>query len=199
MGAGRPALARTRSATLLPAFVVLAFAFLMAALLPAIDSSIDYDDRVVAGDVIGMAGDITFVPAVGWGVTSGVRVGDEPVSRSFPSTATLEDGDVSFTVRTGEFSGDAAALLQQIKDTSAALGQHVHVDGTPVPITTESGERGLFARYAGPQFAGALAAFVIDGRGVQVVAVGPSDTEQQRAEDIAGMITSIRRSEGASE
>ena len=181
-------------ATLVPALVVLAFALVMAVILPAIDNSVAYDDKVGDGDVMEVRG-VTFVPAPGWGITSGVRVGDAPTSGSYPDSATVVDGDVSLTVRTGEFPGDARALLQQIKDTTQALDENIHIDGTPVPVTTESGEQGVIARYAGPRFDGALAAFVIDGRGVQVTAVGPADTEQQQAEQIARMITSIRAAE----
>ncbi|MGW0041251.1 hypothetical protein [Rhodococcus sp. NPDC003348] len=181
-------------ATFLPAFVVLALAFVMGAVLPAINSAVAYDDRVVAGDVMAVAGDITFVPAAGWGITSGVRVGDAPAT-GYPRSARVEDGDLSFTVRTGDFSGDARALLQQIKDTTEALDENIRIDGAPVAITTDSGERGLVARYAGPKLDGALAAFVVEGRGIEVVAVGPPDTEHHQAEQIAQMISSIRHTE----
>lgn len=180
-------------ATLLPAVVVLAFAFVLATVLPAVNGAVEYDDTVVAGDVMEVAGGVTFEPATGWGITSGVRVGDRPATGSYPASATVEADDVSLTVRTGAFSGDARALLEQIRDTTTALDDNVHIDGTPTPVTTDSGEHGYVARYAGPQFSGVIAAFVEDGRGVQVVATGPPDTDQSRAEEISRMITSIDR------
>jgi hypothetical protein len=180
-------------ATLLPAVVVLAFAFVLAAVLPAVNSAVEYDDTVTAGDVMEIAGGVTFEPATDWGITSGVGGGGPPPARGDTASATVEADDVSLTVRTGAFSGDARALLEQIRDTTTALDDSIHIDGTPTPVTTDSGEHGYVARYAGPRFSGVLAAFVEDGRGVQVVATGPPDTDQSRAEEISRMITSIDR------
>lgn len=182
-------------ATLIPAAVVLVFAFVMAAVLPMVDESVDYDDPVAAGDVMELQGGVTFAPAVGWGVTSGVRRGSVPVSGMVPRSATVEDGDTSFTVTTGRFDGDARALLEQIRHTTAALDDSVHIDAAPSPITTDSGEQGVVARYAGPQFAGTLAAFVVDGRGIQVVAKGPPDMPHETAVEVARMIASIGQGE----
>lgn len=182
-------------ATLLPAVVVLAVALLMGVVIPTVNSAVSYDDRVAAGDVMELRGGVTFTPAVGWGISSGLRSGDTPASGSYPTDATIEDGGVRFTVKTGAFTGDARALLSQIKETTEALDDTVHIDGDPVVVTTEAGDRGVMARFAGPSYDGALAAFVFDGTGVQVVATGPADTERLPAEQVAQMITSIRHGE----
>jgi hypothetical protein len=182
-------------ATLVPAVVVVALAGLMGLALPAINSAVPYDDRVAAGDVMELRGGITFEPAVGWGISSGVREGDAPTSGAYPTDATVEDAGVSVTVKTGSFTGDARALLAQIKETTEALDDTVHIDGDPVVVTTDAGDRGVMARFAGPSSDGALAAFVFDGTGVQVIATGPADTERQQAEQVARMIATIRSSE----
>ncbi|GAF44200.1 hypothetical protein [Rhodococcus wratislaviensis] len=188
-------------ATIAPALVVLAVASVMALILPAIDRAVPYEDTVAAGDVLEVNGDVTFSPATGWGITSGVRAGDRPVSGDYPDTATVVDGDVVFTVHTGEFDGDAEALLAQIADTTDALhgAQGFHVTGSPETIVTDTGDRGVIAGFSGTHSDGVIAAFVLDGRGVEVVATGPAEVSGDTTVTIARMITSIghRTGEGS--
>ena len=50
--------------TIAPSLAVLAFMVLMAVVVPSIDDSVDYDDPIVAGDVMDLVGGtLTFVPA----------------------------------------------------------------------------------------------------------------------------------------
>lgn len=187
--------------TIVPALVVLALALLMGSVLPAINESVAYDDKVVAGDVIEVDGGVTFVPTVGWGITDGVRAGQRPQSGSYPDTATVVDGDDSFSIRSAPFKGDANALLEQIRTTTTALdgSQGFHFTSDPTDIVTARGDRGVVARFQGARSDGLIAAFVFGDRGVQVTAYGAPDATAGTAADVAAMITSIEHaSEGKS-
>ncbi|MGF7123029.1 hypothetical protein [Rhodococcus sp. BE178] len=184
--------------TIAPTLVVLAFVLIMATILPAIDDATPYDDRVAAGDVMEVEGGVTFVPAADWGITSGVRVGDKPTSGSYPPSAKVVDGDVSFAVRSAPFTGDAAGLLDQIRQTTEALNgaNGFQVAGDPADITTADGGCGVLARYSGTTSDGVIAAFVFDGIGVEVVAVGPTEIDRDQSSDIGRMISSISHRTG---
>ncbi|MEE3851938.1 hypothetical protein VZC37_16470 [Gordonia sp. LSe1-13] len=184
-------------ATFLPAAVVAAIAVLMAVILPAIDDRIGYDDNVVAGDILELSGGVTFVPSVGWGITSGVRDNVGTPATGYPRDAAVEDGGVAFSVRTGPFTGDSEALLEQIKDTNDALGSDFRITEDPVAIRTDDGTEGVIARFSNPQVDGVIAAFSVDGLGIQVVGTAPLDYDESDAEELAAMIASINvRTEG---
>ena len=174
-----------------------AFSVVMSVVVPIINASVPYHDIVKAGDVIQLQGDVTFVPEAGWGITSGVRAGDAPLSGEYPATATVENGALRFRVHTGRFDGDANKLLDQIETTSEALnrGRGVHVTGEQTTIVTDQGKQGATVRVTGPHTGGVIAAFVFDGRGVEAVATGPSDTGAQPAATIFRMIRSISHTE----
>src|SRR5580693_793257 len=179
--------------TIAPTLAVFALVIVMSVVLPVVNAKVPYADIVRAGDVLELQGDVTFVPEAGWGITSGVRAGDAPLSGEYPSTATVEHGAVKFRVHTGPFDGDANKLLAQIETTSEALnrGRGVHVTGAQKTIVTDQGKQGALVRVTGPHTGGVVAAFVFDGRGVEAVATGPSDTGQEPAAAVFGMIRSI--------
>jgi len=181
--------------TIAPTLAVFALAIVMSVVLPIINAKVPYHDIVKAGDVMELEGDVTFVPEAGWGVTSGVRAGDAPSSGEYPATATVEDGALKFTLHTGPFHGDANKLLDQIETTSEALnrGRRVHVTGAPTTIVTDQGKQGATVRVTGPHTGGVIAAFVFDGRGVEAVATGPSDTGPEPTATVFRMIRSINR------
>jgi hypothetical protein len=183
--------------TIGPTLTVFALAVVMSVVLPIINANVPYHDIVKAGDVIELQGDVTFVPEAGWGITSGVRAGDAPLSGEYPATATVENGALRFRVHTGRFDGDANKLLDQIETTSEALnrGRGVHVTGEQTTIVTDQGMEGATVRVTGPHTGGVIAAFVFDGRGVEAVATGPSDTGAQPAATIFRMIRSISHTE----
>lgn len=183
--------------TIAPALVVLALALIMGSVLPLINDSVPYDDKVAAGDVIEVNGGVTFVPTVGWGITDGVRAGQRPLSGSYPDTATVVDGDASFSVRTGPFQGDANALLEQIRATTTALdaSQGFHFTSDPAGISTAQGAHGVVAKFQGNRSDGMIAAFVFDGLGVQVTAYGAPDVTDDPA-DVAAMVASIEHRNG---
>jgi hypothetical protein len=182
--------------TIAPTLAVFALAVVMSVVLPVINAKVPYDDIVKAGDVIELQGDVTFVPQAGWGITSGVRAGDAPLSGEYPATATIENGALKFRVHTGRFDGDAHKLLDQIETTSEALnrGRGVHVTGAQTTIVTDQGKQGATVRVTGPHTGGVIAAFVFEGRGVEAVATGPSDTGAQPTAAVFRMIRSIGRS-----
>ena len=141
--------------TLRPTLAVFALVFVMSVVLPVINATVPYHDSVKAGDVMEIEGDVTFVPEAGWGITSGLRAGHAPLSGEYPATATVEDGAMKFTLRTGSFHGDADKLLDQIETTSDALnrGRGVHVTGAPTTIVTDQGKQGATVRVTGPHTA----------------------------------------------
>ena len=181
--------------TIVPTLAVFGLAFVMSVVLPLVNAAVPYRDVVKAGDVLELQGDVTFVPQAGWGITSGVRAGHAPLSGSYPDTATVVHADVTFTVRTALFHGDADALLNQIEKTSDALnrGRGVHVTGHHTTIVTEQGKQGATAQVTGPQTGGVIAAFVFDNRGVEAEATGPSENGPEQTSAVIGMIRSISR------
>jgi hypothetical protein len=115
------------------------------------------------------------------------------LSGAYPPTATVEDGAVKFTLRTGSFQGDADKLIDQIETTSDALngGRGVHVTGAPITIVTRQGQQGATVRVTGPHTAGLIAAFVFGSRGVEAVATGPTDAGAEPTTAVLRMIDSI--------
>jgi hypothetical protein len=185
--------------TLRPTLAVFGLVFVMSVVLPVINATVPYHDIVRPGDVMQIEGDVTFVPEAGWGVTSGVRAGHAPISGQYPASATVEDGALKFTVRTGPFHGDADQLVDQIEATSDALnqGRGVHITGAPATIVTAAGKQGATVRVTGPHTAGLIAAFVFDGRGVEAVATGPTDAGSEPSAAVLRMIGSITESKQA--
>jgi hypothetical protein len=179
--------------TIGPTVAVFALAMLMSVVLELINANVAYNDVVRAGDLVELDGGVTFVPEAGWGITSGVRAGNAPMSGSYPQNATVENGEVNFTVQTAPFHGDAGKLLDQIEATSDALnrGRGAHVTTEPTTITTEQGRQGTIAQVAGPQTGGVIATFVFDGHGVEAEATGPSDIDPDTTAAILRMIRSI--------
>jgi hypothetical protein len=185
--------------TLRPTLAVFGLVFVMSAVLPVINATVPYHDIVRPGDVMQIEGDVTFAPEAGWGVTSGVRAGHAPISGQYPAAATVEDGALKFTLRTGPFHGDADQLVDQIEATSDALnqGRGVHITGAPATIVTAAGKRGATVRVTGPHTAGLIAGFVFDGRGVEAVATGPTDAGPEPSAAVLRMIGSINESKQA--
>jgi hypothetical protein len=182
--------------TLRPTLAVFALAFVMSVVLPMINATVPYHDIVRPGDVMQLEGDVTFVPEAGWGITSGLREGRGTISGQYPATASVEDGALKFTVRTGTFHGDADQLLDQIEATTDALnqGRGVHITGAPATIVTAAGKQGATVRVTGPHTAGLIAAFVFGDRGVKAVATGPTDAGAEPSAAVLRMIGSINQS-----
>ena len=175
-----------------PALIVLIFAILIAGVAPAINDGVAYHDKVVAGDVMELSGGVTFEPAAGWGITTGVRQSASIVS--YPAVATVVSSGYAFTIRTAPFTSDSEALLKVIRKTNNKLvsGGGLRVDGQAQSLTTASGLDGVAARFSSAKSDGAIAAFVSDGLGIEVIVTGPpGDVAEQPAQDIAAMLNSI--------
>ncbi|MFD6397416.1 hypothetical protein [Nocardia sp. NPDC060249] len=177
--------------TILPALIVLVLAFLQGVLLPQIDAAIPEKDVTVAGEVIALQGQVGFSAAGGWSLVAGERQSDEPSGQGYPPQAVLALGGAQFVVRTGKFDGDARALLDQIQRTDELLGSGLTATGDPVAVTTRGGIDGVITRYAATGVDGVLAAFVLDGTGIEVVAVGPAQPGHDILGQVADMIASI--------
>jgi hypothetical protein len=178
--------------TIAPTLAVFALAIVMSVVLPVINAKVPYHDIVKAGDVLQLQGDVTFIPEAGWGITSGIRAGNAPLSGEYPATATVEHRAVKFSVHTAPFDGDANKLLDQIETTADALnrGRGVRIATAHTTIVTDQGKQGVTARVTGPHSGGVIAAFVFDGRGVEAVATGPSEA----GADLTGAVSRMMRS-----
>lgn len=179
--------------TIGPALFVMGLLIVLTFVLPVVYAVTPYDDKVEAGDVLGVKGGITFVPTPGWGITSGVRVSDATRSGEFTPSATVEDGDVALTVSTGPFSGTAQELLGQLETIDEKVNDDLvlHTTGPVYAIATSSGIDGVARRYTGTKTDGLEAAFVVDGTGVRVVLTGPPGQLEGKGEEVGTMIASI--------
>jgi hypothetical protein len=185
-------------ATILPAVIVAVLAAVMALGIPAINTAVPGGVKVRAGEQVGLAMGIRFVPATGWVLTDGVRVGNEPRSGGYPATAKLTDGPVAFSVQTLQWDGSPTQLLERIKRTTDALngGHGLHITGAAHSVQTAHGDRGVSARFRGTSSDGAVVAFVIGDVGVSVVITGPPDLAGDPPQAVADMLTSFEAAPG---
>jgi hypothetical protein len=134
--------------------------------------------------------DVELTPPAGWGISDGVLTGDAEAGGTYPASATVFDGTTSITVRTGTFEGTPRALLRQIESTNAATGTQA-LRSTVTPVTTASGVRGVISEFRDVRNDGAIAAFVADGVGVEVVISTPNSTPSRTATLIGRTLSSI--------
>jgi hypothetical protein len=181
-------------ATLAPGLIVLIWAVVMIAVVPLIGALLSTDSRARTGDVIGLSGGVVFTPTPGWTVSDGVLTSDEPLS-GFPDSAAVGRDGISMEVKTAPWDGSPAELLTQIRTTTDALNRAgaAHVVGQPVALQTGNGDRGQAARYRSSDEDGLIAAFVIDGTGVEVTVTGPADVPTHPEEQVAAMLANIRK------
>jgi len=175
------------------AAVVAGLVVLMQFVLPAINRAMSYDDPVQAGDVLAVAGGVTFEPTAGWNIVSGVRQGGSETTGAVGPKAKVVSGDVSFEVTADAFDGDSSALLAQIRKTTDALNDDgdFHVVGNEASFTTSSGLKGTLSQYSSSSANGIIAAVVQDGLGIQVVATSGSNLDDKTVKEIAGMLDSL--------
>lgn len=191
--------------TILPALAVLAFGMVLGVVLPSVNESVDYDDPIVAGDIVDLVdGKLTFVPAEGWNRTDGSLVG-EGVTESVGSKALLVADDASVSITTGTFDGTPDELLDQINDLNEDLQdpRGLGSAGPRQPITSASGLTGVAETFTGLDERGVTAAFVVDVDGtpvgVEIVVRGSADTISDRLDEIAAMLDSVGLQDPASE
>jgi hypothetical protein len=190
--------------TFKPALAVLAFALFASFVLPAIDGAVSYNDEVAAGDVLDLArGELTLVPAPGWNLEQGVRVGRTRSTTNSQTTTVLTDGDVRLTVMVAPFKSTPAALLGRIDEINERFddARGLGVAGKRFTIRTDAGAVGVAETFTRLKRQGTLAAFVVpvtNGRrslvptGVQVLVAGSEGALAGRRADIDGMVRSIR-------
>jgi len=189
--------------TVWPALLVLGLAMFFSLILPAINNAVDYGDQIKSGDVIDLGeGRLTFVPATGWNLASGVRVGSSRSAVGVPTTAEVVDEGVSFKITTGPFTGTPKQFMAQLEDINNKFHD---IDGLAAPasrhtITTPGGLRGVTRTSSEGERRGFVAAFVIkpdpaistrSSIGLEVLVKGSSDAVDARADDIKAMLDSI--------
>jgi hypothetical protein len=180
--------------TLAPALAVVALFALAVWLLPYVNEKVHVDDPIVAGDVVQVGPAVEFVPATGANLVHGLRQGDAGVT-GYPDQAVVTYEGIGFEVIADSYDGTPAQLLEQIKKNDEGLRNNggLRVTGEPVTITNVTGDEGVFARYDGNGSIGAVAAFVLDGTGVEIVVQGPPTVQDAVPPAVAAMITSVRR------
>lgn len=180
--------------TIAPALAVLSLAIVMTVVVPAVNSAVKYTEQVASGDIMELADGVTFVPEPGWGITDGVRRGNEPAG-GYPTTATVVNGDASLSVGVVPFGGDADAALTQLEERvrRAEPDAAETTTGTRAPLTTDQGVQGLTVDVTDAVARKVLAAFVIDGFAVKAVAIEPLRATTSDRDTANRMITSIRR------
>lgn len=187
-------------ATFLPALVVAGLALLMIWVVPAIDRAFPAGERVAAGDQVGLADNVQFTPATDWVLTDGAKVGDATRSGSYPASATVTNGAVAFSAKVGRWDGTPTELLAQIQKTNAAIKGGYTFTGNRVSVLTTDGHQGVLQTVRGTNLDGLIAAFVIDGAGVEVTVVGPPAAPGDPSRAVVDMLTSVRAgAEGGSQ
>jgi hypothetical protein len=178
------------------AAVAVAVWLLWAVVLPWVDEQVSWDDQIRAGERVQLTDDVSFAPATGWGLTSGLRSSDRTSSglRSLDAVAVGKDG-VTFFAQQGPWTGTPRALLGQITKitTIESNGDDFAVSTRPTTIHTSSGATGVLEGYRSPRVEGLIAAFVFGGTGIRVQVVGPTDQLSHHATEIGQMLASIRR------
>ncbi len=180
--------------TLLPAAVVAVLFVFTVWVMPAINRAVPVTDPVRAGDVI-QVGDVEFVPAVGANIATGLRQGRPDVGNSYPKIAVVTYQGTTFKVRTDDYDGTPAQLLEQIKKNNEGTrvdGGGFRVNGEPVTIVNADGDKGVAAHYDSASAVGLVAAFVFDGTGVEIEAVGPETLADSVGEEVAAMVQSVQ-------
>lgn len=172
-------------------FVVVVF-LLATVIVPRVDDAVGWDDPVQPGEQLALTDTIAFTPVTGWNVESGFRVGQGGSAIRTGRASVVGDG-VTFEVVPDDFDGTPSELVDQIaKVTSSTADPSFRVDGDPVTTRTTAGDVGVIQTYSSVRGDGLVAAFVLNGTGVEVTAYGAPTQMRAAADDVAAMIASIR-------
>jgi len=102
-----------------------------------IDRRVPFDDPIRAGERVRLTDDVSFAPATGWGLLSGLRTTDVTKSgqKSTGSVEVTEDG-VAFFAEQGAWDGTPRQLLDQITKitTTQTGGKGFELSSSPVSI-----------------------------------------------------------------
>ena len=176
----------------LPALVAVGIWLLWAVALPHLDTAVEHEDPVRAGERFAISEDLAVTPPPGWNVLAGFRTTDAPAT-GVGNQAAFSNGTVNVVVTTDTYDGTAEELLEQIDRVTAATGS---VDGFTVgdgrsTITTDSGLTGVAETFTGRGVEGTTAAFVSDGTGIEVSVAGQPDQETASTRQVTQLIESI--------
>ena len=177
------------------AAVALAVFVLWTIVMPWINERVGWDDPIQAGDRIVLTNNgVTFAPATGWELLSGLRTTDDANQTSTASTV-VTNGGATFYVQRGEWDGTPRALLDQItKITTTEAGDDgFSLSSKPTSFQTASGADGVLQAFRSQRVEGLIAALVFDGVGVQVQVVGSPEQLDRHSREIGTMLASIRQ------
>lgn len=180
--------------TILPGVVLLVVWALWAHVMPWINDQIEVDNPIVAGDVVNLGfGEVTFVPAVGWQLESGVLLTEGNEDVPFPSSARLSKDVVSYSAKSGPWDGTAEELADQMIEINDNLDNLLASDEQGrSAIENADGVEGTLVGIAGEDQAALIATFVFEGEptrvGVEIEVVGTPGKLDELVEEIAGMI-----------
>lgn len=182
------------------ALVAVGVWLLWTVIVPWVDGRIAWNDTIRAGERVRLTDDVTFAPAPGWGLVSGLRTTDRTSSgQTSTAQVQLTNDGVIFLAQRGAWDGTPRALLGEItKITSTEAGRDgFELSTRPTSIQTASGVDGVLEGFKTPRSEGLIAAFVFGDTGLQVQVVGAPAQLADRSEEIGRMISSIRQEEGA--
>ena len=176
--------------TIGPAAGVLVLALLFAVVLPAVDGAVSQEREVTAGTVLGVGQDVTFVPAVGWNIDSGLPA---KAAHGLPSAlvAKVTTGGTSIEVRTVTWDDDLDALLGRVNELHEDESDPGwHVSGPRHSVTTTDGVTGIGEEFVAPSGPGRIVAFLQDDVGVEVVVTSTHAELGQHRSAIDDMVAS---------
>jgi hypothetical protein len=181
--------------TIWPGVVLLIVWALWAHGMPWINDQIEVDNPIMAGDVINLgAGEVTFVPAVGWQLESGVLLaeGNEDAA-SVPASSLLSSEVVSYSAKSAPWTGTPEELADQMIEIDENL-QSLLAKNEQGRTTIENadGVPGEIVYIAGEDQAAFIATFVFERDsepvGVEIEVVGTPAALEELVEEIASMI-----------
>jgi hypothetical protein len=175
------------------AVTALAVWLLWVVVAPAIDDAVPWNDAVQPGDALQVTSTVTMIPAVGWGIQSGLRTSDRTASGRSSEPIVLVNDGVSFGVMSGPWTGTPTGLLQQSTlITGSAVGpDQFRLAPNATTIQTRGGTVGVLEGFTTPTVEGLVAAFVFDDIGVQIQVAGTPQHLAMHAEEIGTMIESF--------
>jgi hypothetical protein len=154
--------------TIWPGLVLLVVWALWAHVMPWIDDQIEVDNPIVAGDVVDLGGgEVTFVPAEGWNLESGVLVSEgASASAVVPASAVLSSEVVSYSANSGNWEGTSTELADRVIDVNDSLDQLLakNEQGRSA-IENADGVPGELVYVVGADQAVLIATFVFDREG----------------------------------
>jgi hypothetical protein len=174
------------------ALTVLGVFLVATVVIPRIDDAIEWDDPVRAGEQLALTDAIAFTPTTGWEVETGFRVGEGGSAAESGAAVVVGEG-VVLEITPDDFDGTPAELIGQVeKVTTSTTDPTFRADSPTDTVTTTAGDVGVIQTYSSVRGDGVVAAFVIDGTGLEVTAYGPPTQMRAAAGDITDMIASIR-------